>query len=1110
MRYNFSTIALVACLFTVLHASAQKSGQRTIDSLLKVIPRSKDDTNKGNIYHYLSNAYFGSNTEKGTTFAQQGSDLAIKLGWKQGIIKLCNTMGNYSSIKRDYPKAIEYYLKSLKAAEETNDKRNQTVALKNIANVYSYKTRDYPKAIEYYQRCIRIAEDLGDSREMADLYSEIGSVYHVRRDYAKAVEQYKMAMGKGESAGDKKIVGENLANISAVYNSQANYPQALEYALQSQRFYEAANDKKGIANALNKAGLIYNNQKDFTKALDNFLKSLKIAEEGNRKDMIAENLQNAADVYINMGDYPRALQFAQRALQIAEASGDKSSIGTNLAYIGKCYYELAENKSKTQVPDSLTALGVPVRLQRAFYYLDKAVDVLKEVGDYTQLEDTYEVLSKVQYLQGDKEGSRESFKQHNAYLESMYNQDKSNEIARKDMQYVFNKKQETLKQESQQKEVAMQKEMEINALRHEYEMKQAAATSEKEREQLRLEEAMKQGQITMEYEQKQASLEAKAAIAKAELEKTNALNEIQMKQAKKERIFYLLGLLMLGVMSIVWFNRFTMMKKNKLLLEEKNKQIAAEKETADIMRERAESSEKFKQLFLANMSHEIRTPMNAVSGMTEILMQKSPRPDQQSYLQAISKSADVLLHIINDILDLSKIEAGKMELEKIDFSLSDTLNQVKDTLTHKADEKGLQINMDIHGDVTDVVVGDPFRLNQVLINLGGNAIKFTERGGVHLELKTEKTEDDYVWIKFSIVDTGIGIPKDKIGNLFGNFSQVNSSDTRKYGGTGLGLSISKQLVELHGGTISVDSTLGSGTTFYFTIKYPKGSPELLEKRLQQEKKADGSVLNGLKVLVVDDNEYNRIVVNETLELKADLEIDNAVNGQEAVDAVRKKHYDVVLMDVQMPVMNGLEATKAIRLLNSKHKDVAIIALTASTLRIDIDKCIESGMNSYVPKPFKAWQLINTMADVTGRIKGVEYKGSGKKPKQQTMNDNSNIPPMASLPVTDPNAVTDPLYLHKFCEGDEKRIKKYISMYLKGVNPFLSKLQEAIDAKDMKEIALRIHAFKPNWLIMGMKSTGELGTQLEHQCAENDNNVFKNIDQLITQTKQSVTELESRV
>jgi len=931
----------------------------------------------------------------------------------------------------------------------------------------------------------------------------------VRRDYAKAVEQYKMAMGKGESAGDRKIVGENLANISAVYNSQANYPQALEYALQSQKFYEAASDKKGIAFALLKAGLILNNQKEYQKALDNFLKSLKLSEESNKKDMIAENLQNAADVYISLGDYPRALQFAYRALQLVEATGDKSAIGSNLAYIGRCYYELAENKSKAQVPDSLTALAVPMRLQRAFYYLDKAVDILKETGDYTKLEETYEVLSKVQYLQGDKEGSRESFKQHNAYLESMYNQDKSNEIARKDMQYVFNKKQETLKQESQQKEVAMHKELEMNALRHEYEMKQAAATSEKEREQLRLEEELKQRQITMEYEQKQAGLEAKAAIAKAELEKTNALNEIQMKQAKKERIFYLAGLLMLGVMSIVWFNRFTMMKKNKQLLEEKNKQIAAEKETADIMRERAESSEKFKQLFLANMSHEIRTPMNAVSGMTEILMQKSPRPDQLNYLQAISKSADVLLHIINDILDLSKIEAGKMELEKIDFSLSDTLNQVKDTLTHKADEKGLQINLDIHGEVADVVVGDPFRLNQVLINLGGNAIKFTERGGVHIELKAEKTENDFVWVRFSIIDTGIGIPKDKIGNLFGNFSQVNSSDTRKYGGTGLGLSISKQLVELHGGSIAVDSVLGSGTTFYFVIKYPKGSPELLEKRLQQEKKADGSVLNGLKVLVVDDNEYNRIVVNETLELKADLEIDNAVNGQEAVDAVRKKQYDVVLMDVQMPVMNGLEATKTIRLLNSKHKDVPIVALTASTLRVDIDKCLESGMNSYIPKPFKAWQLINTMADVTGRKKGVEYKGSGKKTKQQPMNENNNIT-MAPLPPSDPNAVTDPLYLHKFCEGDEKRIKKYITMYLKGVNPFLVKLQEAIDAKDMKEIALRIHAFKPNWLIMGMKTTGELGTQLEHQCAENDENVFKNIDKLIAHTKQSVTELESRV
>ncbi len=1108
MKQHFANYILLMALFVCcLSASAQKKAAPRatsyIDSLTVELTKAKEDTNKGNILYYLSTAYFNVNTDKGITYGQQGVDLATRIGWKKGLVKIYNTLGNCNSLKRDYSKAAESYLKSLKSAEEINDKAGQAIALRNIGNVYSYKTKDYQKAIDYYIKGARVSEERNDLREAADMLSEVGSVYHIRREYAKAIEYFQQAMAKGESAGDKRIVGENLGNISSVYSSQANYGQALDFAIQSQKFYEAANDKRGIAAALTKAGDIYNKQKDYSHALDFFLRSLKMAEDAGKKNLIAENVQNAADVYMSLGDYPRALQFALRALQIADDIGDKAATGEDLAAIGKCYHALAENKSKTAVPDSITSLPVAVRLQRAHYYLTKAIDLQKETGNFGQLEEAYEVLSKVQYLEGDKEGSKESFKQHNTYLESMYNQDKSNEVARKDMQYVFNKKQETLKQESKQKEAAMQQEMQLNSLRYEYEKKQAAATSEKEKEQLRIEEDLKQKQITFEYERKQAEIETKAAIAKAELEKINALKDAKLQNAKKERWYYIGGLLMLILLSGVMYNRFMLLRKNKKILEDKNKQIAAEKENADKMRERAENSEKFKQMFLANMSHEIRTPMNAVSGMTELLIEKSPRADQIDYLKAISKSSEVLLHIINDILDLSKIEAGKMELENIDFSLADTVQQVKDTLSHRSDEKGLQLLIDIDAKMTDVVVGDPFRLNQVLINLGGNAIKFTERGSVHFKIKPEKSEGDRVAVHFSIVDTGIGIPQDKINNLFGNFAQVNSSDTRKYGGTGLGLSISKQLVEMHGGKITVESVLGSGSTFHFTLTYPKGSPKKLQQRIQQEKKADGSILNGLRILLADDNEYNRIVVNETLALKSNVEIDMVVNGEEAYHAVRDKRYDVVLMDVQMPVMNGIDATIAIRTkLKSPNKDVPIIALTASTLREDIDRCIQSGMNSYVPKPFKAWQLINTLADVTGR-----KKQDGKNEiiiEDEPVEDN-----MEEEQIPEGAPVTDGAYLYNFCEGDEKRIKKYVGMYLKSVPPFLEKLRTANNARDFKEVSLRVHAFKPNWLMIGMKRTGALATKIEKECSENDESVFDKVKVLLSQTEQSVKELEAK-
>ncbi|MEO5674059.1 MAG: ATP-binding protein, partial [Chitinophagales bacterium] len=337
--------------------------------------------------------------------------------------------------------------------------------------------------------------------------------------------------------------------------------------------------------------------------------------------------------------------------------------------------------------------------------------------------------------------------------------------------------------------------------------------------------------------------------------------------------------------------------QNQLLIEEfksREQELKRQVEKQTLLyreqKERAEQSEKFKQQFLANMSHEIRTPMNAVSGITSLLLAKKPRPDQHHYLEAISKSSDTLLHIINDILDISKIEAGKIEIEKIDFSLKELLEQVKQTLDFKAEEKGLLLITRIGKGVPDVLIGDPVRLNQVMINLGGNAIKFTEKGSITIEVESKEANltdetaggfHDFL-LTFHITDTGIGIPEKKLDSIFESFTQVYSSDSRRFGGSGLGLSISRQLVELQGGKISVASEEGCGTTFSFTITCPAGSAERLSHRIQQEQKADGSILNGLKILLAEDDEYNRVVAVDTLKLKAAIEIDVALNGEEVI------------------------------------------------------------------------------------------------------------------------------------------------------------------------------------------------------------------------------------
>jgi len=515
--------------------------------------------------------------------------------------------------------------------------------------------------------------------------------------------------------------------------------------------------------------------------------------------------------------------------------------------------------------------------------------------------------------------------------------------------------------------------------------------------------------------------------------------------------------------------------------------------TAEVVqqRDRAEQSEKFKQQFLANMSHEIRTPMNAVMGMTNLVLHTKLEEKQKFYLERIQKSSDNLLHIINDILDLSKIEAGKMELEQIDFSIRDVVEQVKQTLNHKAEEKGLHLISEIQRNIPEVVIGDPVRLNQVLMNLTGNAIKFTEKGSVSIVITQAKHPES---IHFSIVDTGIGIPKDKLQTVFESFSQANASDTRKFGGTGLGLTISRQLVQLMDGHISIESEEAVGTTFSFEIRCPVGSPERLRaSRLSEE--IDGITLDGLKILLVDDNEYNLTVANDTIKLKSDVDIMVATNGKEAIELLREFDFDVILMDVQMPLMNGYEATRYIReQFSSPKNSIPVIALTASVVRTDLDKCRAAGMNDYVPKPFKPFQLVSAIAKATGR----EIK-FGEKNLVAAMEDNRNN-----------SRVTNLSYLEKFCEGDRERMQKYISMFITSAPALIEKLNEALAAQDIEEIANQVHAYKTKWIMMGMTEVKDLAQMIEVKCRNGtiDYELRDNVSTLIQIIYSGIKELKS--
>jgi len=375
--------------------------------------------------------------------------------------------------------------------------------------------------------------------------------------------------------------------------------------------------------------------------------------------------------------------------------------------------------------------------------------------------------------------------------------------------------------------------------------------------------------------------------------------------------------------------------------------LQAKNEELSRAREAAEVATRAKSEFLANMSHEIRTPMNGVISMADLLSTTRLDAAQREYVRTIVDAGDGLLAIINDILDFSKIEAGKMVLEETAMSISELATTVIQLLRPSAERKPLELRLRVDPDLQQHVLGDPTRLKQVLLNLAGNAVKFTERGFVECELVVLAREEGRVRVGFRIRDTGIGIPADRVDQLFSAFSQVDPSTTRRFGGTGLGLAISQRLVEAMGGAIRVDSELGRGSCFHFDLD--------LEVTTAPSRSAELRLLRGwppgLRVLVVDDNPVNLKVARRLLE-RLGAVVETCDGGGAALDLISRESFDAVLMDCQMPEMDGYEATRRIRQLEPRDRRVFVVALTANTRGGERERCLEAGMDDYLTKPIR--------------------------------------------------------------------------------------------------------------------------------------------------------------
>ena len=485
-----------------------------------------------------------------------------------------------------------------------------------------------------------------------------------------------------------------------------------------------------------------------------------------------------------------------------------------------------------------------------------------------------------------------------------------------------------------------------------------------------------------------------------------------------------------------------------------------------VARDVAEASRKAKAQFLANMSHEIRTPMNAVIGLTHLLRQTPINGEQSEYLEAVQSSSQNLLVIINDILDSSKIEAGKMTLEHTPFRLPELLRRVASMFRFATDSKQLYFRLDIAPNVPAAVFGDPVRLNQILVNLVGNAIKFTTAGGVKVRVSVADTTDAaQPVVRFAVQDSGIGIPADKLDAIFEDFSQANTSTTRKFGGTGLGLSIARNLVELHGGQLSVESQDGIGSVFSFDIPYEAADPAAVP--------AEASLVVGrfepaLRVLVAEDNDLNQLVARKTLEAW-NVHVTVAANGRLAVEAAATGHFDAVLMDVQMPEMDGYEASRQLRARFPDARQFPIIGLTASALPEDRVLALEAGMNDTLAKPFDPALLFARLAQHTGR----------PTTPTEMLETPAPLPPASSAAPVSP----DWTLLEELAGDNETFIHQIISTFLTQAPLLQQELAAALSRPDTDALARTAHKLKGQVAYFGAHGLHSTLEALEHQARQ---------------------------
>lgn len=492
-----------------------------------------------------------------------------------------------------------------------------------------------------------------------------------------------------------------------------------------------------------------------------------------------------------------------------------------------------------------------------------------------------------------------------------------------------------------------------------------------------------------------------------------------------------------------------MSKTNQSNLALKNARIEAEKLAAA------------KQNFLANMTHEIRTPINSIIGFTEQLDKSVLNPMQKEHLQIVKKSSIHLLKIVNDVLDYSKMQSGKFTFERIIFNPSETIQEVVDILLPEAQNKGIKMDFHSTEPIPQSLLGDPFRLQQILLNILGNAIKFTGTGTIDLKIKTDHISKDEILLKVNIKDTGVGIPENMVDKVFDDFEQVETNISKRFKGTGLGLSITKKLVENQNGHIQIESAEGKGTNVSIIIPYDIVTGNSIPQR--EEKKIESDFLNGKRILIVDDEPFNRKLLKIIL-VQWGAIVEEAHDGENALSLINARPYDLILMDVRMPGMSGIEITQRLRSDQDELKrKMIIIAITASNDPEKEKRCLDAGMNAFLSKPFTERGLYELINDVIN-----------------------------NTPIDTKETMINLTELAKLGNGDQKFMNEMLSLFVKGAQEALKSVQEAFVLNDRKAIMDSAHKIAPSCRHLGAIKLLDLVKNLEKNAQTLDEDELKKL------------------